>query len=172
MEKLEWLDTYLTEAENLIMEGSVNDGLALMQNLLYEEPGYAALHNYLGWAYCYYAESEQKAEVHWKWAIKFDKELAAPYLHLGRYYRGKRKYSDAVKYLEAGLETPDAIREALLENLAHVYELRGDYRKAVETYKSALASCVGYQSEALLEGIKRCRKKKWALLFRTKPVTA
>ena len=170
MGKLEWLDAYLTEVENLVMEGSVSDGLALLQNLLFEEPGYGALHNHLGWVYCYYADNDQKAEAHWKWAIKFDSELAPPYLHLGNYYRGKRKYSEAVKYLKAGLEKPDANREALLEQLAHVYELRGDYRKAVETYKHALASCVGYQSDALLEGIRRCRRKKWALFFRVKPV--
>jgi tetratricopeptide (TPR) repeat protein len=168
MEKIEWLETYMTDAETLIMEGCVNDGLALLQNLLYEEPGYGALHNYLAWAYLYYAENEQKAEAHWKWAIRFNKELPAPYLHLGRYYSGKGKYSEAEKYLREGLEQPDANRVALLEILAHVYELRGVYSKAVETYKSALANCVGYQSEAFLEGIKRCRRKKWVLMFRAK----
>lgn len=172
MEKIEWLEAYLNEAETLITDGSVQDGLALLQNLLYEEPGYGALHNHLGWAYLYYLCEESKAEAHWKWAVQFDSELAAPYLHLGSYYRKKGKYAEAVKYLEQGLSKPDANRVALLEDLAHVHELRGQYSKAVETYKAALASCVGYQSEALMEGIKRCRKKRWALMFGMKSTLA
>lgn len=168
MEKIEWLETYLNEAEIMITEGNIKDGLALLQNLLYEEPGYAALHNHLGWAYLYFMADESKAEAHWKWAVKFDPELAPPYLHLGNFYLQKGRYADAAAYLERGLEKPDANRMVLLEHLAHVYELRSAYGKAIATYKAALTSCVGCQSDALLEGIKRCRKKKWALLFGVK----
>lgn len=159
-------------AETLTTEGSVQDGVALLQNLLYEEPGYGALHNHLGWAYSYYLCDEAKAEAHWKWAVHFDDEMAAPYLHLGAYYLKKGKYTEAIKYLERGLSKPDADRVTLLEHLAHVHELRGEYRKAVDVYKAALASCVGYQSEALLEGIKRCRRKRWALMFGMKATLA
>lgn len=168
MEKIEWLEIYLNEAETMISEGSVKDGLALLQNLLYEEPGYGALHNHLGWTYLYYMDDESKAEAHWKWAVKFDPELAPPYLHLGNFYLKKGKYADAASYLEQGLKKPDANRVVLLEHLAHSHELRSAYSKAIATYKAALANCVGYQSEALMEGIKRCRKKKWALLFGVK----
>ena len=46
-----FLDNYLNRAEQLIYEGRVEEAMNIMRDLLFEEPGYAPLYNYLGWAY-------------------------------------------------------------------------------------------------------------------------
>src|SRR5689334_24137608 len=94
----EWIEKYMTEAEQLIYNNKVNEGLELMQSLLYDEPGYARLHNHLGWAYMYYTSDERNAELHLKMAIQFEPEFMASYLHIGSLYNRLARYEEALKY--------------------------------------------------------------------------
>ena len=162
----EWMEKYMADAERLIYENKVDEGLVLLNNLLYDEPGYGSLHNHLGWAYMYYTADVAKAELHLKMAMNFDLEFAPPYLHLGVLYMRNGRYSEAVTILEAGLTKPNANRVVLLENIGQAYELRCEYSKAIKTYKEAAkSSVVGFEVNNLMEGIKRCRKKRVAFFF-------
>ena len=163
--KLEWMDSYLANAEQMMYNNQVNEGLELMHELLYEEPGYGYLHNYLGWAYLYYTGDNSKAELHLKCAITFDCEYAPPYLHLGNLYIRTGRYSEALQYLEAGVKKNSANKVAFLEHIAQVYELKREYGQAIKYYKEALVSTVGHETAQLSEGIKRCRKKRWVMMF-------
>jgi tetratricopeptide (TPR) repeat protein len=163
--RIEWIEKYLAEAEQLIYANNVEGGLQLMNGLLYDEPGYGGLHNYLGWAYLYYTSDIQRAEMHLNMAVRFNEEYAAPYLHLGTLLIRQGKYSEAINFLEKGLQKPHANRLAFLESIAHAYELRCEYKTAIKTYKAALAASVGHESNTLMESIKRCRKKRVMLFF-------
>jgi tetratricopeptide (TPR) repeat protein len=163
--KLEWLDKHLSEAEQMMYENRVQDGLTLLHELLYDEPGYAYLHNHLGWAYLYYTKEAEKAEQHLKWAVKFLPDYAAPYQHLGTLYARSARYDDALEVLSVALTKPNAYRVAILEGMANAYELKREYAMAIRTYKEALASTVGVEVAQLTEGIKRCRKKRLAMMF-------
>jgi len=164
--RIEWMEKYMADAERLIYENRVEEGLGLLNNLLYDEPGYGSLHNHLGWAYMYYTADIAKAELHLKMAMAFDSDLAPPYLHLGALYMRNAKYGDALAILEAGLIKPNANRVVLLENIAHAYELRCEYGKAIKAYKDAAkASVVSGEINNLMEGIKRCRKKRVAFFI-------
>lgn len=165
MKRIEWIEKYLAEAEQLIYTNNVEGGLALMNDLLYEEPGYGGLHNYLGWAYLYYSADMSRAELHLKMAVRFTEGYAAPYLHLGSLYIKTAKYDEAIAVLEKGLQQPNANRYAFLESTAQAYELKGEFRKAITTYKNALKATVGNESNTLMESIKRCRKKRVALFL-------
>ena len=166
MIRIEWLEKYMADAERLIYESKVDEGLALLNNLLYDEPGYASLHNHLGWAYLYYTADIVRAETHFKAAMKFDLEFAPPYLHLGVLYMRNGKYEDALTFLESGLKKPNANRIALLENIAQAYELRAEYGQAIKAYKEAAkSSVVSFEVNNLMDGIKRCRKKRLTMFF-------
>src|SRR6478736_7215817 len=163
--RIEWMEKYMTEAEQLIYNNKVTEGLALLKDLLYDEPGYGNLHNHIGWAYLYYTADSAAAELHLKMAIHFNGDFAASYLHIGNLYIRMARYDEALHYLEKGLKTISPNRTAFLESIAQVYELKKDYTKAVATYKEALASTIGFESERFTEGIKRCRKKRWVMMF-------
>lgn len=163
--RIEWIEKYLKEAEQLIYESNLEGGLTLMTNLLYEEPGYGSLHNHLGWAYLYYTSDIAKAELHLTLAVKFQEAYPAPYLHLGNLHIRKGDYAKALKVLECGVKKPDANRLAFLENIARAHELMGEYKKAVTTYKAALKASAGPESNGYIESIKRCRKKRLVLFF-------
>ena len=90
--KIEWLEKYMADAEQLIYNNRVGEGLELLNALLYDEPGYGSLHNHIGWAYLYYTTDLAQAELHLKMALTFDTAFAPPYLHLGTLYLRSGKY--------------------------------------------------------------------------------
>lgn len=163
--RIEWIEKYLAEAEKLIYENKIEEGFNIMNNLLYEEPGYGSLHNHLGWAYMYYSDADARAELHLKMAIKFNVEFTAAYQHLGTLLIRLGRYDEALEYLEKGLTRYKANRTTFLEKIASVYELKKDYTKAIRKYKEALTSTVGFEAANFTEAIKRCRKKRWVLMF-------
>ncbi|MBS1506973.1 MAG: hypothetical protein JSS79_10015 [Bacteroidetes bacterium] len=166
MNKIEWMEKYMQEAEQMIYNNQVDEGLRVLNNLLYDEPGYGNLHNHIGWAYLYYTGDLEKAELHLKMAVKFNPEFAPPYLHLGSMYNRTGRFATAIDWLQKGLAKPSASRFAFLQALANAYEMNGDFRMAIKTYKeAAVASVVTHEVNMLMEGVKRCRKKRLALFF-------
>ena len=75
------------------------------------------------------------------------------------------RYDEALEYLEKGVTKYNAHRTTFLEKIASVYELKKDYSKAIRKYKEALASTAGFDAATYTEAIKRCRKKRWVLMF-------
>lgn len=163
--RIEWIEQYLAEAEQLIATNHVERGLKLMNELLYDEPGYGYLHNHLGWAYLYYTQDTARAELHLMMAVKFNEEYPAPYLHLGTLYIRMGRYTDALAYLERGLTKPNANRQVFFQSIAQAYEMKREFGKAIQAYKEALTHSVGYESDTLMQSIKRCRKKRLVLFF-------
>ena len=163
--RIEWMEKYMADAERLIYSNQVEDGLMMLTDLLYDGPGYGSLHNHIGWAYMYYTADVEKAERHLKLAIYFDPTFAAPFLHLGNLYIRMGRYDEALSILKSGLTKQNANRISFMENIAHVHELRRDYSEAIKAYKEALASSVGLETANFTEGIKRCRKKRWVMMF-------
>jgi tetratricopeptide (TPR) repeat protein len=165
MNRIEWIEKYMTTAEQLIYDNQVEQGLQVLDNLLYEEPGYGSLHNHIGWAYMYYTQDHTKAELHLKLAIRFD-EYAPAYLHLGTLYNRLGRYSEAIECMKVGVTKPNANKYVLMLNIAQAYELRGDLRAAIKAYKEAMVTSVaGHEVNQLIECVKRCRRKRMAMLF-------
>jgi tetratricopeptide (TPR) repeat protein len=102
MNRIEWIEKYMTTAEQLIYDDQVEQGMKVLDNLLYEEPGYGSLHNHIGWACMYYTHDNVKAELHLKLAIRFDEAYAPPYLHLGILYNRLGRYSEAIECMRVG----------------------------------------------------------------------
>jgi tetratricopeptide (TPR) repeat protein len=156
----------MKEAEQLIYANEVDRGLNLLNELLYDEPGYGRLHNHLGWAYTYYTGDSVRAELHLRMAIKFHSGFFAPYLHIGQLLIRIGRATEAIEYLEIGLTKPEANLVALWELIGRAYELKTEYRKAIAAYKQAMiASMADHEVNTFKEGIKRCRKKRWVLFF-------
>jgi tetratricopeptide (TPR) repeat protein len=163
---IQWIEKYLNEAEQMIYNQQLDQAMAMMHELLYEEPGYGRLHNHLGWAHLYYTNDVEKAALHFKMAIKFDESFAAPYQHMGTLLMRNCKYIEAIHYFEQALTKGNANKVMLLENIGQAYELLKEYGNAIKTYKSAvLASVADQEVISLSAGIRRCRKKRIACFF-------
>lgn len=165
MMNMEWMNEYMADAERLITDNQVDEGLAILQGLLYEEPGYASLHNHMGWAQLYFRNDTNQAELHFRAAIGFEPSFAPPYLHLGNLYNRMGHYTKAREMFERGLSCVEANRVFLLEGLALSCEMQRDFGRAIRLYKEAIAASSASEFNQLRESIKRCRKKRWVLLF-------
>lgn len=166
MEKIMWMEREMENAERLIMSNEVEHGLRLLNELLYDEPGYAPLHNYLGWAYLYSANDAARAELHLKMAIHFAPEYAPPYVHMGTLCNRAGRFNDAINYFRTGMNKPEALRNVLLEGIAQAFEMLGDYRNAIRAYKeAATVSTVDMDVDRLLKSVSRCRRKRVAMMF-------
>jgi hypothetical protein len=164
--KTEWIEKYLTDAEQLITNNEVEQGLAILNSLLYEEPGYCQLHNYLGWAYLYYGSDTSRAELHFRMAIHFGPQYQAPYLHMASLCMRAHRFGEVLHFAELGLTKPHANKVALYELIGNVYEVRGELSKAIKAYKAgSISSLASYEVNTLTDGIKRCWKKRVTLLF-------
>ena len=163
--KIEWMETHMREAEKMITDNQVNEGMAVLNQLLFEEPGYASLHNHIGWAHLYYTAENERAEQHLKLAIKFGIPFPAPYQHLGVLFTRLGRYDEALEILNEGLKQPAASRPIFWEGIAQAHELKREYGNAIHAYKEAMASSLGTESTHYAEGIKRCRKKRWVMMF-------
>ncbi|HCW08755.1 MAG TPA: hypothetical protein DGG95_15470 [Cytophagales bacterium] len=166
MKRIEWMEKYMADAERLFYENRVDEGLGMLNNLLYEEPGYGSLHNHMGWAYLYYTADTERAELHLKMAIRFDESFPAPYLHLGALYIRQGKYNEAITWLKSGLTKHQPNPIAFLQNIAQAYELQGEWSNAIKAYKEAMLASVAEQEvNSLMESMKRCRRKRLTLFF-------
>jgi predicted Zn-dependent protease len=166
MTRINWIEKHLVEAEQLFYENKVEEGLEMLNSLLFEEPGYGSLHNHMGWAYLYYSNNLERAELHLKMAIRFEASFPAPYLHLGALYIRQGRYSEAIQWLQDGLTKHQPNKVAFLQNIAQAYELRGEWSKAIKAYKEAMMATVAEQEVSNFSAsIKRCRRKRLSLFF-------
>ena len=166
METILWIEKYLAVAEESMFDGRVEEGFNILNGLLFEEPGYGPLHNDLGWMYMYHANDAAKAEMHFRMAIRFEADYAPPYLHMGTLLNRAGRHAEAIEYFRAGLPKPEALRTSLLEGMGHAYEMQGQYRKAIRAYReAATASVVDLEVDRMLNGVKRCHRKRIAVLF-------
>jgi tetratricopeptide (TPR) repeat protein len=166
MKTIVWMNKLMAEAETMIFNGDVEGGVNVLNGLLYDEPGYGILHNYLGWANMYYVRDMAKAELHFAMAMRFAPDYAPPYLHMGNLMNQTGRYADALLYFQKGLQQPNALRSALMEGIGLAYELTGKYSEAIRAYKEAARGSAGdFEIDRFMNGVKRCRRKRVAFFF-------
>lgn len=161
MEKITWLEEYLEEAQRLAIDESHEPALKLLNRLLYDEPGYARLHNVIGEIYLYYADDVKLAEVHFRTAITFSPDFADSYSNLGQLLRQEERLEEAIAVLKSGLAAKQSDKSGLLAKMGQAYELQKKFSKAIRYYKDALSHSVELWHCLVLEkSIKRCKRKQ------------
>jgi tetratricopeptide (TPR) repeat protein len=161
MEKIKWNDEYIEEANRLVYNEEHEQALKILNNILFEEPGYARLHHTIGCIYFYQAEETKKAEQHFRLAIRFDPEFAEPYGDLGQLLSDDERLDEAIHIYTQGMNAKKANKTQLLSSTAKAYELKKKYTKAIKHYKEALGhSAELWNCLTLEESIKRCKRKQ------------
>jgi len=92
----------------------------------------------LGWIYCNKLSNYEKAEYHYKLAIKFDPKYPASYINCTYLLVDIGKYNEAKDLINKSLaEVTGTDRATYYSELARISEFEGDYRDAFKYYKTA-----------------------------------
>jgi len=154
-------ERYITEAEKLFEDERIDDAERLLIDVLYDEPDFAKAHNHLGWLYLYKKENYKNSEMHLRYSLKFDPNYAPAYLHLGALFWKQNKLTEAAEMFKKGLSLEEADKGTFLEQLALLYEVEGQYSKAIRSLEKAiLSSSSTWFVDSCKDSIKRIRKKR------------
>lgn len=163
---IEYIEEVIEEADRAIDNMDYKTAESLLCNVLYDEPAYAKVHNNLGWLYLFYLNKRNKSEIHLKYALKFDPEMEAAYLNIGELYLLSKEFDKLIIIMKEALNKKSANRFMAYLNLGKAYELKGEYSLAIKNYKKALMATIdSYYTENIKKDIKRCKFKKYKLIF-------
>ena len=99
----------------------------------------AEAHTYLGWAYSYAGRLDDAIEECLR-AIDIDPDFGNPYNDIGSYMMAKGDLDGAIPWLQKALLAPRYESYCFPHfNLGRVYEERGEFRRAAQEYRLALA---------------------------------
>jgi tetratricopeptide (TPR) repeat protein len=132
----------------------------LLDDILAQEPNYAQAHNHLGWLFKHKFNNTAQAELHYKLAIQFNPNYPASHINYIYLLRDSGRLEE-LEVLIKKIEGIKAVsRSTYYDELASFYELKGDYKNAIENYKIAIKYTLSTNVIEDLRGhIKRCHSK-------------
>lgn len=148
------------EAEADIRNSNFHEAFQKYEDILYEEPGYAPAHNSMGWIFKTQFDNYQKAELHFRTAIKADPEYPHPYFHLASLLLDLERYEELEKHLNHCLSKRSLDKSWIYYRFGMLNELGGHFHQAIGFYEKALLNTMNndkikdYQTD-----IERCRIK-------------
>lgn len=163
---IEYIEKLLREANVAIDNGEFEKARDMMCDMLFDAPDYAKIHNNLGWLYQYRIEDKEQAELHLKYAIRFDGKMESAYFNLSELYIENEEYEKLREVMEAALKAPGVNKSLAYENLGKSHEAMKSYSKAIRCYKNALYATVdSYDADEMKGNIKRCKYKRLKTIF-------
>jgi len=128
---------YFQEAYETQMKGQVEEAIALYKKSIELYPT-AEAHTFLGWAYSFQGDY-QEAIRECKIAIQVDPDFGNPYNDIGSYLIEKGKLDEAIDWLERAIKAKRYESYCYPHyNLGRVWEQKGDWLKALQSYENAL----------------------------------
>lgn len=164
---MEVLEQYVLDAEKAFEDQDYLRGRDILIDALAEEPTYGKAHNHLGWLYLYHFHDFNKAEDHLKLALKYAPFYSAPYKHMTGLLFDSKRFDEHIELLEKAKTIPAISNAFIYDELGKNAEVHGDYRQAIKLYKRGIKWSMDTQEITVLkDSIRRCRDKKWLVLFR------
>jgi tetratricopeptide (TPR) repeat protein len=126
------------EAEADIRNSNYHDAFQKHESIIYEEPDFAPAHNSIGWLYKTQFDSYDKAEMHFKAAMKSDPLYPHPYFHLATLYIDLERLDDLKKHLERCLKIVTVEKAWIYYRYGMIEEMKGKYDTAIKQYQKAI----------------------------------
>lgn len=152
-------ETYL-EAEADIRNNNFHEAYQKLESILYEEPDFAPAHNSMGWVYKNQFDNYDKALNHFRAALNADPYYPHPYFHIAVILTDQERFEDLEKHLESCVDITTIDKSWVFDKYAMMYELQGQYAKAIQFYEKAILSTMSNEKVTEFQGdINRCNVK-------------
>ncbi len=133
----------LHQAYDLQMKGRIEEAVQLYRKSLELYPT-AEAHTFLGWSYSVQGRHED-AINECKKAIEVDPEFGNPYNDIGSYLIEKGQFDAAIPWLEKAIQAKRYESYCYPHyNLGRIYEQKGNWFRALESYQNSLNSNPDY----------------------------
>lgn len=154
------LDELFFEADNLIAEKKYSEAIHTLESILIEDPSYGKAYNHLGWIYETKYKDLVKAEDYYKKCLAYTPDYPAIYVNLAVVLSSLAKYDELENHLNMGLAVAGTDKASLHNEFGIMYELKGDFNKAIDSYKNAMRNSLSDANvDTYSRSIKRCRTK-------------
>ncbi|MBL7936407.1 MAG: hypothetical protein JNM51_11440 [Bacteroidia bacterium] len=148
------------KADELIKDNKISEALGLLQSIILEEPSFGKAHNHIGWIYETKLGEHNKAELHYKQAIKSEPTYHASYVNYAYLLSGQNRFEELKKHLEHCLNVHTINKSTIYNEYGIMYELQGNNKEAVKAFKKAKQYCLDIKTmETYDTSIQRCIKK-------------
>lgn len=155
-----WVEELFLKVDDLFSKGEFFEGKKILEELLEQEPGYGRAHNHLGWLYYAKFDEFEKAENHFKLAIKFAALYPAGYMNLTYLLNYLNRHEELVRHIDKSLKIEGTVKSTLYTELGKSYEINGKYKEATESYRSAIRFSLNKEEMASLnENLDRVKTK-------------
>lgn len=120
------------------MKGDLEEAVRLYKKSIETHPT-AEAYTFLGWTYSFMGRLDEAIEECHK-AIAQDPDFGNPYNDIGAYLIEKGQFDEAIPWFEKAMQAKRYESPAFPHlNLGRVYERKGRWNDAIESYKQALA---------------------------------
>ncbi len=127
------------------MKGKLEEALKLYQNSIDTFPT-AEAYTFLGWTYSFMGQLHEAIEECHR-AIETDPDFGNPYNDIGAYFIELDQLDEAIPWLEKASEAKRYESPAFPHmNLGRIYEKKGDWFRAIDSYKTAVTLNPQYES--------------------------
>ncbi len=154
------LDELFFEADALIAQGKIAEAISTLESILVEDASYGKAYNHMGWIYETKFKDYKKAEEFYKKCYAYSPDYPAIYINLSIMLSTLGKYDELEIFIKKGLEVTGTDKAALTNEFGIMYELKGDYKNAIEQFRNAVKLSLNDANvDTYSKSIQRCKKK-------------
>lgn len=155
------LEDKFLRADRLIAENKIGDAAHLLDEILHEAPDFGKAHNHLGWLHETKFKNYEKAQEHYRLAIKFSPDYPAAHYNYCYCLSALRKYDELEKVLENAIKVSGISYATIYNEYGLLREIQGHLDDAIHYFKLHIKNSFDSKSiEAAAESIRRCERKK------------
>ncbi|WP_196888981.1 hypothetical protein [Aureivirga sp. CE67] len=148
------------EADELIKNYSYDLAFKKLNEALELDSKNSQALNHLGWIYETKFKDYEKAEELYSLSIKYNPKYSAPYYNKLILFSTLRRFDELEKLFTKAVKIPGINLTKVYLEAAIMYELKKDFRKAIEYYKKSINSSLSSKEiDRYIKSIERCKRK-------------
>ncbi len=148
-------------ADQMIAEGKISQAAKILEGILEEAPDFGKAHNHMGWLHETKFKNFQRAEEHYRLALKFSPDYTAAYYNYCYLLSALRKFDDLENLLKKAVSVSGISYATLYNEYGLMREMQGDLNDAIHYFQLHIKNSFDAKSiETAAESIKRCERKK------------
>jgi tetratricopeptide (TPR) repeat protein len=149
------------QADQLIADNRLAEAAKMLEAILEEVPDFGKAHNHMGWLFETKFKNLQRAEEHYRLALKFSSDYTAAYYNYCYLLSSLRKFDELEKLLERAIAVSGISYATIYNEFGLMREMQGLLDDAIHYFKLHIKNSFDAKTiETAAESIKRCQRKK------------